>query len=246
MENLNEDTPLNNSVKQRKKLKFYCFSGRARRKEFWVFALIFILSGVLTLTIDSILFDIHPTASGHTYSGWGPFFTIFMLILYIPYLAVSVRRLHDIGKSGWWLLLGLVPFGLGGLYLLVCFLSDSEAGTNKYGPNPKENKDSPVDSEHNFNTTPINKKKTEKEKTLREIFEQKAEVTSKKRVTNWILIALIATILLSLIGGAFYWFEYRPTQIKKDCSWTEYETGKWREARESEYEKCLRRNGLIE
>ena len=89
-------------------------------------------------------------------------------------------------------------------------------------------------------------KKTNKEKTLREIFEEKKNVTSKKRWVNWILIALTTTILLSLIGGAFYWFEYRPTQIKKDCSWTEYKTGKWREAKESEYEKCLRRNGLLE
>lgn len=89
-------------------------------------------------------------------------------------------------------------------------------------------------------------KKTYKEKTLREIFEEKKNVTSKKRGANWILIALITTVLLSLIGGAFYWFEYRPTQIKKDCSWTEYKTGKWREAKESEYEKCLRRNGLLE
>lgn len=87
---------------------------------------------------------------------------------------------------------------------------------------------------------------TLKEKTLREIFEEKVEVASKKRGTNWILIAIIITIFLGLIGGAFYWFEYRPTQIKKDCSWTEYETGKWREARESEYEKCIRRNGLLE
>jgi len=85
-----------------------------------------------------------------------------------------------------------------------------------------------------------------KERTLREIFEEKAEVVSNEKKTNWILIVLVIIILLSLIVGAFYWFEYRPTQIKKDCSWTEYETGRWREARESEYERCLRRNGLLE
>lgn len=86
----------------------------------------------------------------------------------------------------------------------------------------------------------------EKEKTLRELFEEEKEDAPHKKKTNWILIVLAITIILSLIGGAFYWFEYRPTQIRKDCSWTEYRPGKWREARESEYEKCLRRNGLLE
>jgi len=232
---LNQKTQTNSEIKQKKKLKLFSFRGRARRKDFWLFALVFFLFGFITLTIDTVFF--------YTDSGWGPSFTIFMLLLYIPYLAISVRRLHDTGRSGWWLLLGAIP--LGGLFLLAFFLDGSEPGINKYGPNPKEYHKSSYYNENNQSSTIVNKK-TPKEKTLREIFEEKAEATSKKRGTNWILIALISTILLSLIGGAFYWFEYRPTQIKKDCSWTEYETGKWREARESEYEKCLRRNGILE
>lgn len=232
----NNETQTNSEIKQRKKLKLYRFNGRVRRKEFWLFALVFILFGVIALTIDTVFFD--------TYSGWGPSFTIFILIFYIPYLAISVRRLHDTGKSGWWILLGAVP--LGGLFLLAFFLDDSEPGTNKYGPNPKEYHNPPLDDESDHSSSIIHKKSVPKEKTLREIFEEKAEIATKKRGTNWILIVIIITILLSLMGGAFYWFEYRPTQIKKDCSWTEYKTGEWREARESEYEKCLRRNGLLE
>lgn len=57
-----------------------------------------------------------------------------------------------------------------------------------------------------------------KEKTLREIFEEKSAVP-KKRGSNWILIAIVITILFGLLGGAFYWFEYRPTQIRKSCSY---------------------------
>lgn len=233
---LNQKTQTNSEIKQKKKLKLFSFRGRARRKEFWLFALVFFLFGVITLTIDTVFF--------YTDSGWGPSFTIFMLLLYIPYLAISVRRLHDTGRSGWWLLLGAIP--LGGLFLLAFFLDDSEPGTNKYGPNPKEYHNPPLDDGSDRSSSIIHKKSVPKEKTLREIFEEKAEIATKKRGTNWVLIVIIITILLSLIGSAFYWFEYRPTQIKKDCSWTEYETGKWREARESEYEKCLRRNGLLE
>jgi uncharacterized membrane protein YhaH (DUF805 family) len=233
---LNQKTQTNSEIKKKKKLKLFRFSGRARRKEFWFFALVFILLGVITLTIDTVFF--------YTDSGWGPSFTIFMLIFYIPYLAISVRRLHDTGRSGWWLLLGLIP--LGGLFLLAFFSDDSEPGTNKYGSNPKEYHNPHLDDENDFSSSTIHKKNTPREKTLREIFEEKAETVSKRKDTNWILIIIVISILLSLIGGAFYWFEYRPTQIKKDCSWTEYKTGKWREAKESEYEKCLRRNGLLE
>ena len=54
----------------------------------------------------------------------------------MPSLAVAVRRLHDIGKSGWMLLIGLIPL-VGAIWLLILLLRDSEAGENKYGPNPK-------------------------------------------------------------------------------------------------------------
>ena len=62
------------------------------------------------------------------------------LILFLPSLALAVRRLHDTGKSGWWYLIGVIPIVsyIGGLVLLVFYCTDGEAGTNKWGPNPKE------------------------------------------------------------------------------------------------------------
>ena len=65
----------------------------------------------------------------------GLFDGIYLLAVLIPSLAVEVRRLHDIGKSGWWLLLGLIPL-IGPIVLIVWFATDSK-GDNQYGPNPK-------------------------------------------------------------------------------------------------------------
>lgn len=106
------------------------FKGRARRKEFWMFVLFNFIFACIAAVIDNIL--------GLTYSetGTGPFYGIYALAVLIPGLAVSVRRLHDIGKSGWWLLITLVPI-IGGIWLLVLYCKDSEAGANKWGPNPK-------------------------------------------------------------------------------------------------------------
>lgn len=61
---------------------------------------------------------------------------VYSLAVLVPSIAVSARRLHDIGKSGWWQLIVLVPI-IGGIYLLVLVCTDSNAGDNKYGPNPK-------------------------------------------------------------------------------------------------------------
>lgn len=61
---------------------------------------------------------------------------LFSLALFIPSLAVAVRRLHDIGRSGWWLLIGLIPL-VGAFVLLVFAVQDSQPGSNAYGPNPK-------------------------------------------------------------------------------------------------------------
>jgi uncharacterized membrane protein YhaH (DUF805 family) len=62
---------------------------------------------------------------------------LFYLAILLPGLGVSIRRLHDTGRSGWWLLIGLVPF-VGGITLLVFTCLDSAPGANAYGPNPKE------------------------------------------------------------------------------------------------------------
>jgi len=99
------------------------FSGRARRSEYWWFALASFLASVVASIID--------TAIGVSILEW-----ILTLALLVPSLAVAVRRLHDTGRSGWWLLIGLIPL-VGAIVLLVFFCQDSRPGTNQYGPSPK-------------------------------------------------------------------------------------------------------------
>ncbi|MCI4670559.1 MAG: DUF805 domain-containing protein [Bacteroidia bacterium] len=109
--------------------KYADFSGRARRSEYWYFQLFsFLISLALTL-MDTFL--------GFNESGFGILSGIFSLALLIPSLAVGVRRLHDTGRSGWFLLIGLIPL-IGAIILLVFFFQDSDPGENAYGPNPKD------------------------------------------------------------------------------------------------------------
>ncbi|MDH6222616.1 DUF805 domain-containing protein [Streptomyces pseudovenezuelae] len=107
--------------------KYAVFSGRARRKEYWNFAL---FVGIIYIVLLVIALASKQTAllglAGAFYLG-----------VLIPSLAVGVRRLHDTGRSGWWLLFGIVPIA-GAITLLVFACSDSTPGPNQYGPNPKE------------------------------------------------------------------------------------------------------------
>ncbi|MEU3333943.1 DUF805 domain-containing protein [Streptomyces sp. NPDC002144] len=107
--------------------KYAVFSGRARRKEYWMYTLfvgiIYVVLSVLSVATKSSAFSI--------------LLVIFWLAILLPSLGVGVRRLHDTGRSGWWLLFGIVPL-VGGITLLVFTCLDSEPGPNKYGPNPKE------------------------------------------------------------------------------------------------------------
>lgn len=115
-----------------KVLKNYAvFSGRARRKEYWMFTLFNIIFLIVALILDNIL----GTAIEDV--GYGLFYFLYALAVLIPYLAVSVRRLHDVGKSGWMILISLIPI-IGGIWLLVLMVTDSNPGENQYGPNPKE------------------------------------------------------------------------------------------------------------
>ena len=110
--------------------KAFVFSGRSRRKEYWLFALgVFIVSVALTIIEMMAGLEIAPDV--------GLLSTIFSLIIFIPSLSVTVRRFHDIGRTGWWLLLMLIPI-LGWIAVFVFTLLDSESGSNKYGSNPKE------------------------------------------------------------------------------------------------------------
>lgn len=92
--------------------KYATFSGRARRSEYWWFVLLNFIVGCIPY-VNLI---------------WG-------LVIFIPSLALCVRRLHDTGRSGWWLLLVLVP--IVNLLLLYFYVCDSQPGTNEYGENPK-------------------------------------------------------------------------------------------------------------
>ena len=111
--------------------KYATFSGRARRSEYWWW--------YLFVTIVFIVAGIIDKAVGFTYSdltiGGGWLATIAWIVFLVPNLAVSVRRLHDTGRSGWWLLIGLVPL-IGWIVLLYFFILDSE-NDNQYGPYPK-------------------------------------------------------------------------------------------------------------
>lgn len=110
--------------------KYVDFSGRARRSEFWFWVLFNFLVGVVANILDSILgTDYDGATSG------GLINTLVGLALFLPSLAVAARRLHDTGRSGWWLLLILIPV-LGWIALLVFYCLDSTSD-NQYGPNPK-------------------------------------------------------------------------------------------------------------
>jgi len=101
------------------------FEGRARRSEFWWFYLAY----VIVLITLSILADVH-TVFGIAY--WG-----LAVLLFLPGLTVSVRRLHDSGKSGWWFLIILVPL-VGWIVFLVFMMLPSDDGSNRYGRSPDE------------------------------------------------------------------------------------------------------------
>jgi len=103
--------------------KYAVFTGRTRRKEYWMFFLVYTIIYILLAVIDAML-----TA--------GLLSILYILAMLIPAIAVTIRRLHDIGRSGWWWLLAFIP--LDGIVLLVFACLDSNPGENQFGPNPKE------------------------------------------------------------------------------------------------------------
>ena len=111
--------------------KYAVFSGRSRRKEYWYFVLFNIIVSIVLGWIDALL------GTRGSYAGAGLLSGIYGLAILIPSLAVTVRRLHDIDRSGWWILIALVRL-IGAIVLLVFALLDGTPGTNRYGPNPKE------------------------------------------------------------------------------------------------------------
>ncbi len=109
--------------------KYADFSGRARRSEFWFFALFNVIVSIVANVIDSVLGlpDVGTSGLVSTLAG---------LALLVPGLAVGARRLHDTGRSGWWLLIGLIPL-IGAIVLIVFFVQDSHPQPNQHGPSPK-------------------------------------------------------------------------------------------------------------
>lgn len=112
--------------------KYTVFSGRARRKEFWMFFLFSTIISVILAVVDEFM-------------GWqfemggdiiGFLSTLYYLAVVVPYLAVIVRRLHDTERTGWWILIAFIPF-VGVLILLVFLILQGTRGDNRFGPDPK-------------------------------------------------------------------------------------------------------------
>lgn len=109
--------------------KYATFDGRARRTEYWMFVLFNVIFSFAFSFIDSL----SGLASD---KGYGPLSGLYALALLLPSLAVGVRRLHDTGRSGWWLLLSAVP--LANIAVLVFLIQDGTRGGNQYGLDPKD------------------------------------------------------------------------------------------------------------
>ncbi|WP_019962408.1 DUF805 domain-containing protein [Woodsholea maritima] len=119
---------------------YFDFKGRARRLEFWTFLLVDLLIYFAIIGAMVYLSIIEQAGqSGQSVNAIKSIlvllFFIYFVAFFIPRLAVSVRRLHDVGLTGWLIFLGFIPFG--GFVLLIIMLQDSQMD-NKYGPNPKE------------------------------------------------------------------------------------------------------------
>ncbi|MET9696455.1 DUF805 domain-containing protein [Streptomyces sp. NPDC006529] len=104
--------------------RYIDFSGRSRRQEYWMFVLFNMIALIIVAVVDNLL-GTYPLLYG-----------IYALAVLLPGLGVAVRRLHDTGKSGWWMLIALIPL-VGGIWLLVLMASEGNPQPNQYGPNPK-------------------------------------------------------------------------------------------------------------
>jgi len=115
------------------KNKYLLFTGRARRREYWLFCLVNVVISIAVMILAAIFTAIRlaPIAMILNVLSY-----LFSLAILLPGLALSVRRLHDIGKDWPYLFLALIPF-VGAIILIVFFVQDSAPGDNQFGPNPK-------------------------------------------------------------------------------------------------------------
>jgi uncharacterized membrane protein YhaH (DUF805 family) len=111
--------------------KYASFSGRARRAEYWWFGLFVLLATIVLTSVDYMLLG----ADTMDQYGFGPMAGIFSLGILVPSIAVSFRRLHDLDRSAWWVLIGLIPF-IGSLILLFWYVQRGTVGDNRFGPDP--------------------------------------------------------------------------------------------------------------
>ena len=109
--------------------KYAVFDGRAPRKEYWYFFL-------FNIIIELVLSFIEGLAGIAPEVDYSVLALIYGLAVLVPGIGVGIRRLHDTGRSGWWLLISLIPF-IGAIILLILMAGDSQEGTNQYGPSPK-------------------------------------------------------------------------------------------------------------
>ena len=110
------------------------FSGRARRREYWMYVLVQSIIMIGLMILDSVLgldFELQGISLGYGY-----LYLIGLIVHFIPSLAVLVRRLHDVGKSGWFYFIFLIPI-IGIIWLLVLYCTEGQKEDNKWGPDPK-------------------------------------------------------------------------------------------------------------
>ena len=115
------------------------FQGRAGRREFWFFVLFYAVTCAVLSVIDNMIFGASPTVTAG--AGWSmtggfqPLTSIFAIVSLVPIIAVTVRRLHDTGKSGWWAMVGLIPL-IGWIWVLILCAAAGEVRANAFGDAP--------------------------------------------------------------------------------------------------------------
>lgn len=113
--------------------KYATFSGRARRAEYWWFVAFNIMVNIGLNIIDAMAFGLQHGMMGGTPGS--PLSSLYSLAVFLPSLAAGVRRLHDTGKSGWWVLIWLIPI-IGWIILIWWLATPGDEGPNEYGPDP--------------------------------------------------------------------------------------------------------------
>jgi len=115
--------------------RYALFDGRAGRREFWSYFVFYLVACAVLSILDNMLFGVSSIGGGAGWSmsgGFQPLTSIFAVVSLVPGVGVSIRRMHDIGKSGWWVLVSLIPL-IGWIWLLVLAAGQGDAEANAYG-----------------------------------------------------------------------------------------------------------------